>query len=69
MIVFIEAGAQEEKKQSPEERRKWTDRRPDTLLNALAEAQLTSSTLGNKSIIIVHADYYKSILTYTVFIL
>ncbi|KAM9486299.1 serine/threonine-protein kinase Nek5 isoform 1-T2 [Clarias gariepinus] len=41
-----QTGAQEEKKQSPEERRKWTDRRPDTLLNALAEAQLTSSTLG-----------------------
>ncbi|XP_017325788.1 serine/threonine-protein kinase Nek5 isoform X1 [Ictalurus punctatus] len=37
---------QEEKEQCSEGRRKWTDCPPDTLLNALAKAQLTNSTLG-----------------------
>ncbi|XP_062862399.1 serine/threonine-protein kinase Nek5-like isoform X2 [Trichomycterus rosablanca] len=32
--------------QRPEERRKWTNRPPETLLNALAEAQLTCLTMG-----------------------
>lgn len=44
---IVIATEQEEAEQSPEGRRKWTDCPPDTLLNALAQAQLTYSTLGN----------------------
>lgn len=60
-LIVARPTDQEEKEQCSEGRRKWTDCPPDTLLNALAKAQLTNSTLGNMAKYTVEADECKSL--------